>query len=183
MWHPDRAKLVKVRLHARGEHGETPWAEDCGPAPGSPGARFVRLANVPFLHAKPTYGDVIVARPDERGVLSWDTEDLTYEEVRARLIEDEGRWVLILDYEVTDPSLAAQEAFDALDVAAEEADIAAEGCYAPNESRPGRAYLAVPGEMEVDEVLAYLVGRRLPLSLTLVHPLEDEGEDAGRYPP
>ena len=60
MWLPDRAKLIKVRLHANGEDAETPWAEDCGPAPGPVGAHYARLGNVPFLHAKPTYGDVVV---------------------------------------------------------------------------------------------------------------------------
>ena len=51
-------KAIKVCLTNRGEDQETPWAHDLGPAPGPKGSRKVRLVNVPFLHAKPTWGDV-----------------------------------------------------------------------------------------------------------------------------
>ena len=37
MWHPDKSKLLKVRLQARGEDVETPWAEDLGPTHGRRG--------------------------------------------------------------------------------------------------------------------------------------------------
>ena len=59
MWLPDSSKLVKVRLHNQGEDVETLWAEGLGPAGEGLPARRVRLGNVPFLHAKPTYEDVI----------------------------------------------------------------------------------------------------------------------------
>ncbi len=177
MWHPDRAKLVKVRLHSRDLDRETPWAEDCGPAPAPAGARYVRLANVPFLHAKPTYGDVIVASPDEEGMLSWDDEGLPYEQVVDRIIEDGGRWAMVLDYELLDSASNTQAAFSALDVAGEEADIAVEGCFAPGPGRPGRAYLAVPASLDVDDVLTFLERQDLPMSMTLVHPLEEEGDE------
>jgi hypothetical protein len=64
MWVPDASKVVKVCLHSQGAYVETPWAEDLGVAPGPPGARLVRLGNVPFLRPKPTYGDVLVVEPD-----------------------------------------------------------------------------------------------------------------------
>jgi hypothetical protein len=60
MWVPDKTKLVKVCLHSRGKDVETPWAEDLGELPGRRGVHRVRLGNVPFFHAKPTYGDVLV---------------------------------------------------------------------------------------------------------------------------
>ncbi len=176
MWIPDRAKLVKIRLHSRGLDPETPWAEDCGPAPTPPGARYVRLGNVPFLHAKPTYGDVIAVSPDEDGALSWDDEGLPYDAICERLVEDGGRWVMILDYELLEPGGDAQRAFAALDAAGADADIAVEGCFGPRPGNPGRAYLAVPAELGVGDVLVLLKRRALPLSLTLVHPTE--GEDA-----
>ena len=69
---PNPRKLVKVRLQDGGEGIETPWAEvireigDSGEVEGPAG-------NVPFLHAKPTYEDVIRVRPDPHdGMLTWD---------------------------------------------------------------------------------------------------------------
>ena len=59
MWLPDRAKLLKIRLHNQGEDPETVWAEDLGAAILHSAARYVRIGNIPILHAKPTYGDVI----------------------------------------------------------------------------------------------------------------------------
>src|SRR5205085_12393659 len=59
-----KPKTIKVCLTNRGEDSETPWAHDLGAAPGG---RKVRLVNVPFLHAKPTWGDVIVVAPNSEG--------------------------------------------------------------------------------------------------------------------
>lgn len=180
MWHADPSKLIKILLHSDGEDCESTWAEDCGPALARPGARFVRVANVPFLYAKPTYGDVIVVAPDEDGRLAWDREGVPWERIGERILEDEGRWSMILDYQLLDPSTDLQEAFTALDSAAEGADIVVEGCYRPDAGQPGRALLAVPADLDLDEVLAFLEGQNLPLSLTLVHPCPDEpeGDDA-----
>lgn len=178
MWIPDKAKLTKVRLHSQGEDVETPWAEDCGPAPGGAGARYVRLGNVPFLHAKPTYGDLIVAIPDPStgGYLTWDSGGLPYERLGERIAEDGGRWAVIVDYVLLDPAGDVRKAFSALDVAGERANIAVEGCYEPMEGRPGQAYLAVPAELAVEDVMTMLAGWNLPLSFTLVHPTDDELE-------
>lgn len=176
MWLPDRAKLIKVSLSSNGEDVETPWAEDGGPAPGPAGARYARLGNVPFLHAKPTYGDVIVVVPDADGVFSWDSGGLPYERLGERIIEDGGRWVMVLDFVLLEAGGDAQQAFSALDIAGQRRDIAVEGCYGPKSDLPGRAYLAVPNHLGVDAVLAYLEGQRLPMTLSLVHPVDDEGE-------
>lgn len=178
MWRPDRSNLIRIRLHRRGQDRETAWAEDCGPAPAPPDARFVRLASIPFIHAKPTYGDVVVVRPDPvSGALAWDGEGRSHEETVAALIEDGGRWTMILDYLFEDPRADSSAALAALARACEQADIAVEDCYGPWERQPGRTYLAVPGELEALEVLAYLQGQALPLSLTLVHPLPREDDD------
>src|SRR5689334_5704710 len=131
MRRPDTARLVKVRLHSQGEDAETAWALDCGPALARAGARFVRLDNVPFFHAKPTYGDVIVVSPDEYGMLSWDREGVPFERIGDRLLEDGGRWTMILDYELLDPAGDVRAAFSALHASGEEADIVVEGCYGP----------------------------------------------------
>jgi hypothetical protein len=171
MWRPDRSKLVKIRLHTCGEESETAWGEDCGPAPAPPGARFVRLATIPFIHAKPTYGDVVVAAPEgPGGLLAWDTEGGSYREVAEALIEDGGRWTVILDYELASPSVDPDAASAALERACEAGGIAVETCYGPWDGEPGRVYLAVPGELQLDEVLAFLAGEEVPLVLRLVHP-------------
>ncbi len=179
MWRSDPAKLIKVRLHSNGEDAETPWAEDCGPAPAPAGARYVRLGNVPFLRGKPTYGDVVVVTPDADGVLAWDSEQPP-DDLEDRIIEDGGRWLMILEYALVDAGGDAQRAFAALDVAAQRSDIVVEGCFGPTGGEPGLACLAVPDRLDVDQVLAHLERQRLPVTLSLVHPVEatEEEEDA-----
>jgi hypothetical protein len=180
MWRPDKSKLTKARLHSKGEDVETPWAEDCGPAPDPAGARYVRLGNVPFFHAKPTYGDVIVAIPDaeSNAYLVWDSEGLPFERIGERIVEDGGRWAMILDFVLNDPTGDAQEAFNVLDRAGEKGDIVVEGCYGPRPGKPGRVYLAVPREMGVDDVMTFLRDQSLPISLTLIHPCDDDRDKA-----
>lgn len=53
-------------------------------------------------------------------------------------------------------------------------DLVVEGCYGPKPGKPGRAYIAVPREMSVDDVMTFLSGQSLPMSLTLIHPRDDE---------
>jgi len=162
---------VKIRLHTSSEESETAWAEDCGPAPGPDGARFVRLGTIPFIHAKPTYGDVIVVAPDgPGGLLAWDSEGGSYRQVAEGLIEDGGRFTVVLDYDVASPAVDPDAAYRALERACEGADIALETCFGPWDGEPGRVYLAVPGELTVEEVLAFLAGEAVPLTLRLVHP-------------
>src|SRR5512135_3100314 len=91
-------KTIKVCLTNRGEDSETPWAHDLGPATGKKGSRRVRLVNVPFLHAKPTWGDVIVVSPVEDGLPTWDRDGAAWKDIGKRIAEDGGRWAMILDY-------------------------------------------------------------------------------------
>jgi hypothetical protein len=176
VWLPDRERLVEVRLHDRGQDAETRWAEDCGPAPGAPGTRYVRLGSIPFLHAKPTYGDVIAAAPGEDGLLAWDRSGLPHERIREALIEDGGRWAMILDCEPDDPDADPALVVRVLRGLGEAADIAVEARSAPRRGQPGRLYLAVPSPLGVGNVLAFLEGRQLPLSFTLVHPRDPDEE-------
>ena len=170
VWVPDKKKLVKICLHSQGKDVETAWAEDLGEATVSPGARFVRLGNVPFLYAKPTYGDVLVVVPDPvYNKLTWNSEGLPFE----RIVDDGGRYAVILDYELVPRGSDPQPAFSALDVAGENANVSVEGCYGPTAERPGRVYLAVPYAMTTAALLAYFDDQNLPLSLTLVHPVGD----------
>ena len=171
MTNPD-APLIKVRLHDRGEDVETPWAFDLGPAAGPAGARRVRLDNVPFLHAKPTYGDEIVAVPDDDGVLAWDKAGMSYGAVESSLAHDSGRWVMIFDW-APRPGTAADEAWRRFVAACESADCAPEGFRGPRADRPGRAYVAVARDLKVQDVLDRLRAADLPMDLTLVHPLPD----------
>ena len=81
---------------------------------------------------------------------------------------------MIVGYVVSPSAPDLQTAFKALDRAGEKVNIVVEGSLGPEASRPGRAYLAVPYEMTVEAVLVYLRAQSLPMSLTLVHPAEDE---------
>lgn len=175
MWQPDRSRLISVRLHTSGQDVETTWAEDCGAAPVPPRARFARIANVPHLYAKPTYGDVIVVAPDRDGALAWDSGGLDLDEIDAQIVEDAGRWMMALEYALTDPKHGIHETFTALAAACEAADIAAEGYFGPADGEPGCVYLAVPGGMRLEQVLDFLEHQGLPLSLRLVHPVGDAG--------
>jgi hypothetical protein len=172
VWFPDKNKLVKVCLHSRGEDVETPWAEDLGEASGKPGARLVRLGNVPFFHAKPTYGDVLVVEYDPTyNKLTWDANGLPYNRMLERIAEDGGRYAVVIDYEVVPPTSDAASAFKSLDTAGMKANFVVEGIRAPREGRPGRVYFAVPYDVAPMLVIAYLDEQNLPMTLTLMHPV------------
>ena len=165
-------QLVKIRLHDRGEDPETPWAIDLGPAAGPPGARRVRLDNVPFLHAKPTCDDEIVVVPDADGFLEWDRAGVPFEAIASRLAHDSGRWAMILDW-TPHAGTGVQAAWTKFVAACNAADCVPEGSRRPDTDVPGRAYLAVPRNLRVDDVLTRLRSAGLPMDLTLVHPLPD----------
>ena len=163
-------KTIKVCLTNRGEDSETPWATDLGPAPGVKGGRRVRLVNVPFLHAKPTWGDVIVVVPVAEGLPTWDRDGVAWKQIGTRIAEDGGRWAMILDYAPHPGDDSGQVAFAALAKACENADIVCEGAWGPQGSVPGRAYLAVKDEVQVEAVMASLRAAALPCELTQIHP-------------
>ena len=160
-------KPIKVCLTNRGQDSETPWAADLGPAPGPSGSRKVRLVNVPFLHAKPTWGDVIVVHPVPDGHLTWDREGVAFEKIPTRILEDSGRWAMIIDYA---PHPDAAQPFQALARACAEHDIVCEGAWGARDGDPGRAYLAVKPEMTDVDVMAHLREAALPCELIQIHP-------------
>lgn len=174
MWHPDKEKLLRVRLCNHEDDVETCWGEDLGAVATDPSARLVRLGNVPFLHAKPTYEDVIEVRAQTDGVLEWNGQGVEYEDIAERLHEDGGRWPVIIDYRPSPPHTDLDATFKALDRAAEKVDIAVEGAFANQEERRGRAYLALPPSTSLDELLTWLVSPAVNLQFKLVHPVDEE---------
>ncbi len=158
--------LIKVRLTNSGDATEMPWAQDLGRTPG--GARKVRLANVPFMHARPTWGDVIAVAPAADGVLTWDRRGLPFEALDHLILETGGRWALIIDVGSA-PGRAAADPLAALTAACVAAGYVCEGAYAPRPGLPGRAYLAVPEDVSAATVMATLRGA-VALPLTLFHP-------------
>ena len=178
MWTPNKDKLVKVRLHSKGEDGETPWAEDLGPDPKATGARLVRLANIPFFHAKPTFGDVISAVYED-DFLTWDSQGLGYDDiVEQRIVEDSGRWAMIIDYEAQpNAEGSVAELFSNFAQQSETLEFIIEGYYANSETRKGRAYLAIPSAESVESAFNKLKELSPVMTLTLVHPVDDEEED------
>jgi hypothetical protein len=163
-------KLIKVCLTNQGEDTETPWAEDLGPAPRGPkGSRRVRLANVPFLHARPTWGDIIIVSPVEDGVLTWDRDGASWKKVPSLILETGGHWAMIVDYQPhSDTSGIA--AYRALEDACVEHDIVCEGAWAPAKGEPGRAYFAVPASLDDRTVMTALRAASLPCELIQIHP-------------
>lgn len=146
-----------------------------GSRPGTGGtwARRVRLDNVPFLHAKHTYSDVIIVAPAEDGRLTWNASGVAYEEISTRIAEDGGRYALIVDY-APHAGADGNAVFAALCRAAEQRDIVAEGAFAASERGPGRAHLAVPEGLLPPEVMAHLHAAVTTGTLTLIHPVDDE---------
>jgi hypothetical protein len=159
-------ELIKVRLTDEGEDSETPWAEDLGPAPGPRGARRVRLINVPFMHAKPTWGDVIIVVPVEDDFPLWDRGGVAWDQIGSRIAEDGGRWAMIVDYA---PHGDSEDAYVALVHACAELEIVCEGAWGPRDGKPGRAYLAVKHELDDVAVMTRLRDA-LPCELIQIHP-------------
>ena len=175
-----KPKLIKVCLVNRGEDSETPWAEDLGPAKGPKGSRKVRLVNVPFMHAKPTWGDVIVVSPVEDGIPTWDSNNIAWSKIGTRILEDSGRHAMIVHYIPTaDDDAFGDVAFKALDTACVALDVICEGCYGPEEGRPGIAYLAVPDALDPEDVMAKLADAAVPAKLIQIHPKPSKKKKPG----
>jgi hypothetical protein len=166
---------IKIVLTNQGEDVETPWAVDLGPGP-TPGSRRVRLDNVPFLHAKPTYGDVIVVVPDEDGRLTWDAQGVPFDRIGERIAEDGGRYAMIVDWLPGDEG-ASKAIWKRLVKAVEAHGAVPEGCFGPRDGEPGRMYVAVAEGTEPDEVMAWLASAGADCALTLVHPSDDEDDE------
>jgi hypothetical protein len=162
------AQQLKVCLTNRGQDQETPWAEDLGPAPGPRGSRRVRLINVPFLHAKPTWGDTIVVLPVADGFPTWDRNGVPFAKIGTRIVEDGGRWAMIVDY--VPRGVTTSRAFGAIAKACAGLDVVTEGAWEPRGDDPGRIYLAPPSAMSDTTVMIKLRAARLPCELIQVHP-------------
>jgi len=168
-------KTIKVSLSNRGEDYETPWAHDLGPAPGPKGSRRVRLVNVPFLHAKPTWGDVIIVTPVKGSFPTWNRNGVARAE--SRIEEDGGRWAMIISYA---PTGDADDCFDALNEACASLDIVCEGATAPRGDKPGYAYLAVKYEFTEKVVMRHLEDAELPCKLVQIHPAPAKAAKAAK---
>jgi hypothetical protein len=162
---------IKVQLCNGGEDIETPWAEDLGAADGG---RRVRLINVPFLHAKPTWGDEIIVVAQEDGFPVWDRDGVPWKKIGSRIAKDGGRWAMIVDYR--------PDGFRELATACKAADIICEGAWGPRDGEPGRAYLAVPNALDDVAVMARLRAAKLPCELIQIHPEPPKKKAAPKKP-
>ena len=162
----DKTSLVKVFLHDRGQDVESAWCQPVGEARG---ASLFRLVNVPFLHAKPTYGDIIAAFRDEvfDGNWAWDRAGVPYEGIGERLHTDGERYALIIDY-----TMRTDADFGALVSALERKHgIVAEGCFGPRGEEPGRLYLAALRTLAPEDVMAAVEKLGRGFRFALIHPL------------
>ena len=156
--------LIKVLLHNQGEDVETLWAFRLE---GDDTRALVRLDNVPFLNAKPTYGDVIevVADPAHPGFLSWD-QGGDWERVHERIVEDGGRYAAIVDY-----SGDVDRYAELSNWARETHDFVFEGVRGPSDDAPGRFYMAVPWAVDPRELIAMLGASDMGFTFVLEHPV------------
>ena len=162
-----KSKPIKVRLTNAGKDTETPWAHDLGPAPGPSGSRKVRLINVPFMHAKPTWGDVIIVSPVDDGLPTWDRAGTPWPQIGTRIAEDNGRWAMIVDYA---PHPDAKDPLTILARACADLDVVCEQAWEPRKGQPGRVYLAVAGDLTDTALMTALRAASLPCELTQIHP-------------
>jgi hypothetical protein len=164
-------ELIKIVLHNDGEDVETVWAVRVDQGADR---TLVRLDNVPFMHAKPTYGDVIEVAPDEQqgGRLSWNSHGLEYDEIVKRIFADGGRYAVITEYRCPDETRFGE----LTDWVRREGDLESEGCFGPREERPGRLYFAAPDATEPAAVMALLARNPFGFVFTLVHPVDDDGQ-------
>jgi hypothetical protein len=178
-----RQSPIKVSLTNRGKDTETPWAEDLGPAPfAGKTARLVRLVNVPFLHAKPTWGDTIVVKPDSGGILTWDRGGQSFSKVDSLIHEDGDRWAMIVDYAPHPDSDDADRVFSLLARACAEHDVVCEGAWGPRDDEPGRAYLAVKSELSDADLMKHLRAGELPCELIQIHPAPSKKKAPAKKP-
>lgn len=162
-------KLIKVCLTNKGDDTETPWAHELGAAANAPaGSLKVKLVNVPFMHAKPTWGDTIIVTPVKDTFPTWDRDGVPWKQISSKILEDGGRWAMIIDYKPRSGS--TDEAFAALGRACDAQKIVCEGAWAPRDQEPGRAYLAVQKELTADKVMELLDGANIPVAITQIHP-------------
>ncbi len=152
-------KTIRVCLTNDGEDRETPWAFDLGPAPGPKGSRKVRLVNVPFMHAKPTWGDVIVVTPRD-GVPTWDRATTPF------ILEDGGRRPMVVEYVAHGND---EDCSDAIAAACAVLEIVCESSFLPKARSRARAYLAVQRATTDQTVMRHL-SRAFAAKLTQVFP-------------
>jgi hypothetical protein len=127
----------------------------------------VRLANVPFMHAKPTWGDTIVVAATEDGFPTWDRDGVPWSKINSRIEVDGGHWAMIVDYA---PHPNAADAWSTLVRECANHEIVCEGAWGPEAGKPGRAYLAVAEAMSDVDVMNALLGAGLPCDLMQIHP-------------
>ena len=135
--------MIKVCLTNQGTDTETPWAQDLGPAPGPTGSRKVKLANVPFMHAKPTWGDTIVVTPVGDGFPTWDRGGVPWKEIASKIAHDGGRWAMIVDYVPTSGTPDA-DAYQALSKQCESQNVVCEGAWGPRTPSPAASTSRCP---------------------------------------
>ncbi len=157
---PTGPAIVKVILHARGELVETALCEAYGFDRGRP---LFRLESVPFLHARPTHGDVIAARTDDAygGNWAWDRD-------REPIRQDGGRYTLVVDYHTSDDEADFDRLCRRLRA---EHDLVAELGYEPQGKKPGRFYLAAPRKVTPSAVLVALDQAAKGFRIEAVRPL------------
>jgi hypothetical protein len=159
-----KTEPVKLFLHEDHDHVESVWAVKVGKARNG---TLLRLDNVPFVHAKPTYGDVVLAKADRELEVpyAWNLAGIKSAEMSKRLHEDGGRYAAIVDYQ-----LPRGASFARLCTWLKTHDVVTEGCYGPDDKQPGRLYLAIPKTLKMPALMIEAKKRFGSMKLQQIHP-------------
>jgi hypothetical protein len=150
--------LVKLFLHKNHSDVESVWGEKVGKVRGG---TLVRLDNVPFLHAKPTYGDVVVAKRDKELEV-----DFAFNIPHGTVHADGGRHAAIVDY-----TMAKGASFARLSKWLHaKLDVVPEGCFGPDGKEPGRLYLAIPEVLKTEDVVGRMAEHFPKFRFVQIHP-------------
>jgi hypothetical protein len=146
-----------VVLHDRGSKVES---ARCEPAGFDEGRALFRLVSIPLLHAKPTWGDVIMARGDDTYGGNW-----TWNGAAGKIHHDGGRYTLLVEYH-------GDVDFRFLGhLLRRDHDIILEPGYPPQGKKAGHLYLAAPRRAATSAVLKALGGLAEGLRINVVRPL------------
>ena len=138
---------VKLFLHENYDDVESVWGTTCGRARGG---TLVRIDNIPYVHSKPTFGDVVVAKRDRELDVpyAWNVgqngKSISEKKIIARLHEDAGRYAGIVEYAAKKKGASFARLTKWL---RKEHDVVSEGAW------EGTLYLAIPKKLRMKDLM------------------------------
>jgi hypothetical protein len=144
--------FVQIQLHDNGEGIEAVWARAVD-------AGLYEIASVPFLHMSPTAGDVIAAKLDDSGAL-------TYE----KTVKRSGRWVAVYNWYPREGGTVG-DIVARLEAIAKGNDLVVEKALEPSAGMAGCVYVAAPSKLTPEQLDSLVRGAGAPADLERVLPV------------